>query len=672
MGKKIILFLVWIVIVNTSIVFANEDIDVLLERLNTVSDMEKVQTLNELAEAYLDQAPKRSIEYGNQALALSDELKLKKEKADALNCIGMGYYSTSDIDNASDFFTQGLAVSKDTQYEKGIAISKNGLGLINHTQGNFMNASKYFSQAFDSYKKIQDQKGMAHTLNNMGAIKDAQGKAEEALDYYLQALEINTKIENKEEIGICLNNIGSINQQQGYYNKAFNYYLQGLKMFEEINNQKGTAGTLNNIGQIYILKKDHENALTYFSKALEIYTDIDNKEEVSNTLNSIGYIYDVTENYPFALRFYEKALNIRKEINDQKGIINSYNNLGTIYYYLEKPEKALEYHKKAYEKSMEIKYSEGVLFSLENIAFDYKIVGDYKSAFLYYEKYIEIQDELKDQSIRKNIIEMETKYETEKKQMKIELLAKENKINTFKYRLQLILSIVSVLILLIVIVLGYIIWKEKKKSEKLLLNILPSKVADDLKKTGKTEPENFEDVTVYFSDIVGFTKISSSLEPKVLIEELSDIFTNFDNIMEKYSCERIKTIGDAYLAISGMHEKNDHDAQNMVQASLEILNYLQKRNETAQIKWEIRIGIHSGNIVGGVVGIKKYIYDVFGDTINTASRMESNSDVMKINVSETTYSITKNDFSFIKREPMEVKGKGLVNMYFVDTNTEQA
>lgn len=209
------------------------------------------------------------------------------------------------------------------------------------------------------------------------------------------------------------------------------------------------------------------------------------------------------------------------------------------------------------------------------------------------------------------------------------------------------------------------LYAEKEKTEELLLNTLPLKVVNDLKENGKTEPESFEDVTVYFSDIVGFTNISSKLEPKILIDELNAIFTGFDDIMEKHHCERIKTIGDAYLAVCGMPEKQEQHALKMLKAATEIKNYLADRNKASEIQWNIRIGIHSGKVVGGIVGVKKYIYDVFGDTINTTSRMESNSESMRINVSETTYQLAKNDFEFIPRDPMEIKGKGTMNMYFL-------
>jgi class 3 adenylate cyclase/predicted hydrocarbon binding protein len=216
-----------------------------------------------------------------------------------------------------------------------------------------------------------------------------------------------------------------------------------------------------------------------------------------------------------------------------------------------------------------------------------------------------------------------------------------------------------------------IIKQEKEKSDKLLLNILPVKVADDLKRTGQTTPESFPDVTVLFSDLVGFTKLSSILDPKVLINELNDIFTAFDNVIEKNGCERMKTIGDAYLAVCGIPEANENHAENIVNSAIEILNYMKDRNRRSKMKWEIRIGIHTGKVVGGVVGVKKYIYDVFGDTINTASRMESNSEPMKINVSETTYEIIKDKYVFLPREPVDVRGKGRMKMYFVETENQR-
>jgi class 3 adenylate cyclase len=208
--------------------------------------------------------------------------------------------------------------------------------------------------------------------------------------------------------------------------------------------------------------------------------------------------------------------------------------------------------------------------------------------------------------------------------------------------------------------------EEKHKTEKLLLNILPAQVAEELKTTGKSIPVCFENVTVFFSDIVDFTKIASGLQPRIVIEELSDIFTNFDYIFHRNQCERIKTIGDAYLSVCGMPEANDEHARNILNAALEARDYMYNRNKSSKLKWTMRMGIHSGQVVGGIVGVEKYIYDIFGDTINTASRMERYSEPMQINVSEDTRNYAMNYFKFTPRPETEVKGKGKINMYFVE------
>ena len=207
--------------------------------------------------------------------------------------------------------------------------------------------------------------------------------------------------------------------------------------------------------------------------------------------------------------------------------------------------------------------------------------------------------------------------------------------------------------------------REKEKSDRLLLNILPVRVAEDLKRTGKTSPEMFEHVTVAFADIVGFTNLSAELDPKVLIDELNEIFTGFDLIVERNGCERIKTIGDAYLAVSGMNSGTGRHARNIVDAALGMIRFLEERNAGRELRWQVRIGIHSGRVVGGVVGIKKYIYDVFGDTINTACRMEQTSEPMKLNISEAARAEIGEHYALFERGELNVKGKGGMKMYFV-------
>jgi len=208
--------------------------------------------------------------------------------------------------------------------------------------------------------------------------------------------------------------------------------------------------------------------------------------------------------------------------------------------------------------------------------------------------------------------------------------------------------------------------QEKERSDRLLLNVLPERVANDLKEKGSSIPECFDNVTVFFSDIVNFTKLTSTIDPADVICELSDIFTGFDRIFKRNHCERIKTIGDAYLSVSGMPEPDEKHACNVLKAAFECMEFLEKRNLNHKMKWQMRMGVHSGRVVGGIVGIEKYIYDVFGDTINTAARMEHYSEPNKINVSSETYTLAREHFIFKERGSVEVKGKGLITMYFLE------
>ncbi len=212
--------------------------------------------------------------------------------------------------------------------------------------------------------------------------------------------------------------------------------------------------------------------------------------------------------------------------------------------------------------------------------------------------------------------------------------------------------------------------REKEKSERLLLNILPRKVAQELRESGRTEVEEYEEVTVMFADIVGFTTQAAGLPPRLVINELNEIFTAFDEIVTANHCERIKTIGDAYLAVCGMPDPNPRHAETMLRTALELRDYLARRNSSGDLAvpggWRMRFGLHTGEAVGGVVGIKKYIYDIFGDAINTAARVESYSQPMEINVSAATRGRTPNHFRFQEREPIEVKGKGRLPMFYFE------
>lgn len=210
-----------------------------------------------------------------------------------------------------------------------------------------------------------------------------------------------------------------------------------------------------------------------------------------------------------------------------------------------------------------------------------------------------------------------------------------------------------------------IIKEEQQKSDRLLLNILPKSVADELKKTGKSTAKKYDNVTILFTDFIDFTSLVASIPAVKLVEELNDIFGQFDDIMAELEIEKIQTVGDAYLAACGLPKIVEDHAQKCVKAAKLMLDYLEIRNSRNKIQWKMRVGIHTGSIVAGVVGKKKFSYDLFGDTINTASRFETAGEPGKINISSSTYEHIKEIFPCEYRGKILAKGQGELDMYFV-------
>ncbi len=207
--------------------------------------------------------------------------------------------------------------------------------------------------------------------------------------------------------------------------------------------------------------------------------------------------------------------------------------------------------------------------------------------------------------------------------------------------------------------------EEKNKSDELLMNILPESAVNELKENGVVEPREFKNVSILFTDFKGFTWTASVLPADKLVNELNDIFASFDKIMIKYGLEKLKTIGDAYMAACGLPIPREDHAIRVIEAAFAMQDYIKQRNEDSAIKWEMRLGIHSGQVIAGVVGVKKFTYDIWGDTVNIAARMESSGAPGRINISAFTYMLIRDYYECEYRGKVEAKGKGKVDMYFV-------
>ncbi len=209
--------------------------------------------------------------------------------------------------------------------------------------------------------------------------------------------------------------------------------------------------------------------------------------------------------------------------------------------------------------------------------------------------------------------------------------------------------------------------EERNKSNLLLHNIFPKEIVKELKENGRIKTRVHKSVSILFTDFQDFTSLSSQMHPQELVNELNEIFKNFDSIIERYGLEKLKTMGDAYMVASGLPLEKENHAYNIVKASLEMQDYLKSRNMTSKFKWQMRAGIHSGNVVAGVVGKRKYIYEVWGKTVSLASVMEREGKPGRINITDTTYELVKDIFDFESHGNINVAGNGTVKMYLVKT-----
>lgn len=559
---------------------------------------------------------------------------------------------------------------------------------------------------------ISDLKEKCRNLNDF-SWKYRNKSPEFSVSLGEKAIELASKLNDSNELLRAISFTGVSYRNLGNYYESFRYFNYHLQKAREFKNIEQEVYALINIGNLYIYQGKGEDALKTLSQALNLLNKTSDKTVHGYLFLNLGRAYQMTAQNEKAIEMLMRSYQNRKLLNDRKGqgICSKY--LGDAYFEMNEPEKALEYYHLSLElidlsedidvhsdifNRMAVVYlkqnklaqaKEKALLSY-NLAFRigakpriknacktlaeiYANEGNFQKAYYYQDLHSKYHDSLFNDEVSSKIADIRFENERIQKQAEIDVLkANENRQRIINIALLIGTGMLTLLTIIVVLSLqqkkkdNKIISDEKTRSEELLLNILPSKVVKELKEKGNSAPENFEDVTVFFSDITGFTSISATLHPAELISELNEIFTAFDDIMTNNACERIKTIGDAYLAVCGMPASNPDHAVNIVKSAVEIKNYLEKRNLIAKNKWEVRIGIHSGRVVGGIVGVKKYIYDVFGDTINTASRMESNSEPMRINISENTYQLIKNSFSCKERPATEVKGKGMMKMYFVE------
>lgn len=612
--------------------------------------------------------------------------------ADSLLNLGEKYNETGDSKKALMFFEKSLSIYQNQGQFQKIGDCYNYIGSIHYFQGDYSKTQFYFKKSVASYKKAGYRKGEASLLNNIGAVYYNLGNYPQAIEHLRQAAIVQEKIGDKKVTATITQNIGGIYSKVKDYTNAMNYDNKAYSIFKEINDKKGIAKILLEIGYISMEKGYSDKALKEFNESLIIAEEEKDMQLELEVLSNLGELFYKKGDFQKAQYYYNRCLTNAEEVGNLLYKSRSRIAIGNIFHKSGKNKEAIEKCTaglKMAEKLGAISVKKDACECLYN---SYKSLGKSQLALTYYEKVNAFTDSLHSEETSNKMMNMEFQKQQlvdsiayVKKQSIIEEKHKEEVQKKEKQRNIIIIS------LLFMLVVAGGLWSslrfvkksreelriEKDRSEELLLNILPEEIADELKEKGSVNAREFDLVSILFTDFKSFTQTAEKMTPQSLVEEINVCFKAFDLIAEKYQVEKIKTIGDAYMAAGGIPHPFKDSTKNIVLAGLEMQEFVTKRiieNEQKQIPFfEMRLGIHAGPIVAGIVGVKKFQYDVWGDAVNTASRMESSGMVGKVNISGTLYELIKDDetFAFEYRGQIHAKGKGEINMYFVEKNVPQ-
>tara|TARA_R110000868_G_scaffold216416_3_gene466550 strand:- start:12876 stop:14846 length:1971 start_codon:yes stop_codon:yes gene_type:complete len=585
----------------------------------------------------------------------------------------------NDISYSFVYARKAYELANELKYQKGVAYSLKNIGLVQYNQGDYLEVLNSWTKSLKIFETIHDTIGIATLVNNLGAIYYSQGSNVKALDYYLRSLSISEKIQDDYNTVQTLLNIGGLYAEMNNFDKALEYYNQIKNYRDKLNNAQINLGYLLGVGEIYFEKGLYDDALKYYNEALTANQIITLR---ADNLIKIAKVLLKKNNHKKANEFLNEAYQIAKSNNQQLEVVQALIGIGEVNMQ-NNFKKSIDAFKEAEILGKEIKANDELRDIYQGLSRVYALNKDFKSAYAYKEMYISQKDSLFNLQTDDKMRGLQFNFDLEKKEDKIGLLEKESEIQNLKQKKQkyIIYGSGFAMVLIVLLAIGLyrrynyiketnlIIEEAKNRSDKLLHNILPEETALELKQNGKVQAKKFESVTVLFTDFMGFTHFAKDLSPEELVNSVDYYFSKFDKIMEKYGLEKIKTIGDAYMCAGGLpFPTNDHPFK-MILAAFEIAQFIEESKQNIEddiTNFDIRIGINTGPVIAGVVGTHKFAYDIWGDTVNVASRMETLSYPGRINIAENTYELVKDVFQCKYRGEIDVKNRGMMKMYFVN------
>ena len=594
---------------------------------------------------------------------------------------------------ASHFAALGMSRQAITRYQEALRIHRalnrqadvarclEGLGAIYYEQKQWAAALEYFKDAEDQYEP-SGERVSGETLARMARLLAQQKNLDEAIAYHRRAAET---FEERAQPGAAATSRGeaaALHMKLEQWGPARSLTQKALEGYRQANREPETAEMLVQLGDIDQAMEAYGSASSAFRQALTRYESLDFRGEAARIWNRLGNLAMEREQHDEALSSFERAEAIYRNLDNRRNVAFCLHYEGEAYRRQARGsqrsllQQAIDRQHKARSLAQSLDDQLILVDVYEALRKCYQSLGAKDSTI----KYLDLYAKTKDSIIPIQQVESEKlRAQRDNLLQQKELELKEARIEQEQTRRNALAGGLGLFVLLSVGIFYQYRQAHKarqraeiehQRSEELLLNILPAHTAQELKDQGRTEARHYDDASIVFADIKGFTMLSEKLPPAELVELLNTYFRAFDEIMLKYGLEKIKTIGDAYMAVGKLPEGNKATAMEVVEAALAMQEFAQTKIELHQAAgtppFAFRIGIHTGPVVAGVVGIKKFQYDIWGDTVNMAARMEQSGESGRVNISEDTYQLVKDHFQCTHRGKIAAKNKGEVDMYFVE------
>jgi class 3 adenylate cyclase len=500
-----------------------------------------------------------------------------------------------------------------------------------------------------------------------GNAENLLGNLDESLKAYFNALNVSKKIKRISSEGADYGAIAGIYVKSKDHSNAMLYYHEAISTLRNTDDTISLASMILNAGDELRANGNYDSALIYFSESAKIFKKENYLIGVAYSLGNTGMVYASEGKDDLASQNMNRAISILQQQGVFYPICVYLISISDIYTKKGDHRKALDYSLQSLTLAQQHGLKEQIADANQKLSELYEEAGNIGASYQYYKNYITYRDSVVNLNTVQKMADMRTNYEVSQKQVQVDLL-KQQKRNQWTIMVATFVILGLTIGILVMLFRFYKkIAKEKKRSENLLLNILPAETAKELKQNGKVEAVKFDEVTVLFTDFVQFTLAAEKANPELLVKSIDYYFKAFDEITSRHGLEKIKTIGDSYMCAGGLPVPTATNARDVILAAREMIALVTEEwNKTDDLNhFRVRVGVHTGPVVAGIVGIKKWQYDIWGDTVNIASRMEANSSPGRINLSESTYGKIRDEFPCEYRGEIQVKNHDSVKMYFL-------